>query len=364
MGQVATESYLKRRDEGWNAMVAAAQAAWHSPVEVIAGAVRRATDSDMAGHERIMAGLTNEVYAATTADGQAVIVRISHSPGPQFEQERWAIERCRAAGVPVPEILSLEHDVPALGPVAEERVSICVERTLAGETLGRIVTARGAGDPISIALLEKAGAALGRMHTIPTDGYGHLDGSGRGRWPSWDAFLLASLDDPAMSKRLARLRGGSRGGGDAAEVAATVEAAIRVLRDRRDVLHAQPARLVHHDYEPWHIFADATPGAARITGVIDHEGCRGGDPAYDLAQWHVIHDVYAPVAPVLSGYRAAGGWTDRFETRLHLSLVHYRLTDLLHHLDAERERDRPVTVDADVAKRARVLAAELAQVGR
>src|SRR5258707_9632958 len=140
MSQTATSSYLKRRDRGWAAMVAAAQAAWQSPPDLIAGAVRRATGTDMARHERIMAGLSNEVYAASAVDGQAVIVRISHAPGPQFEQERWAIERCRDVGVPVPEMLLLEHDVAvptAISPVGGgagggERVSICVERTLAG----------------------------------------------------------------------------------------------------------------------------------------------------------------------------------------------------------------------------------------
>ena len=75
MGGVATESYPKRRDAGWNAMVAAAQAAWQSPVAVIAGAVRRATGAGLVRHERVLAGLTNEVYAATAADPAASAIR-------------------------------------------------------------------------------------------------------------------------------------------------------------------------------------------------------------------------------------------------------------------------------------------------
>ena len=354
---MATESYLKRRDEGWNAMVAAAQAAWQSPVAVIAGAVRRATGSDVVRHERILAGLTNEVYAATAADGQAVIVRIAHAPGPQFEQERWAIERCRAAGVPVPEILALDHDVPAHGRPGAERVSICVERTLPGEPLGRIVRARGAGDPVSNALLGEAGAVLARIHTIPTEGYGPLDGTGHGRWRSWEAFLLGPLEAPTLRERVERLKRTAPSGG---RVADAIDAAVGVLRDRRGLLRAQPAYLLHHDYEPWHLFADATPGAARLTGVIDHESCRGGDPAYDLAQWHVIHDVYAPVAPLVEGYRAAGGWTDGFDARLRLSLVHYRLRGLLARLGGDADEDRPVALDQDAIRWAQLLAAAAA----
>jgi Ser/Thr protein kinase RdoA (MazF antagonist) len=353
-GGVATESYLKRRDAGWNAMVAAAQAAWQSPVAVIAGAVRRATGEDLVRHARVLAGLSNEVYAATAADGQAVIVRISHAAGPQFEQERWAIERCREAGVPVPEILALEHGVAVPGGAGAERVSICVERTLPGEPLGRIVRARGADDPVSIALLREAGEVLARLHTIPTGGYGPLDGTGHGRWPSWDAFLLGLLDASTTRARAERLR---RAPPDGGRVADAIEAAAGVLRARRGVLRAQPPRLVHHDYEPWHVFADPTPGAARIIGVIDHESCRGGDPAYDLAQWHVIHDAYAPVAPLVEGYRAAGGWTDGFDARLRLSLVHFRLRGLLARLGGAAGEDRPVVVDGDTVRGARLLAA-------
>jgi Ser/Thr protein kinase RdoA (MazF antagonist) len=355
---VATESYLKRRDAGWHAMVAAAQARWQSPVAVIAGAVRRATGAALLRHERILAGLTNEVYAATAADGQAVIVRISHAPGPQFEQERWAIERCREAGVPVPEILALDHDVPVPGGAGAERVSICVERTLPGEPLGRIVRARGAGDPLSTALLREAGAVLARIHRIPTQGYGPLDAAGRGAWPSWDAFLLGPLDAPATRARVERVRRASPNGG---LVADSIEAAAELLHARRGVLRAWPARLVHHDYEPWHIFADATPGVARLTGVIDHESCRGGDPAYDLAQWHVVHDVYAPVAPLVEGYRAAGGWTDGFDARLRLSLVHYRLRGLLQRFGGDAGEGRPGAVDGDAVKSAQLLTAAVAE---
>jgi Ser/Thr protein kinase RdoA (MazF antagonist) len=355
---VATESYLKRRDAGWHAMVAAAQAAWQTPVAVIASAVRRATGAGLVRHERVLAGLTNEVYGATAADGQAVVVRISHAPGPQFEQERWAIGRCREAGVPVPEILDLEHGVSVPGGAGEERVSICVERTLPGEPLGRIVRARGPGDPVSDALLREAGVVLARIHTIPTVGYGPLDGGGRGGWPSWDAFLLERLEAPTTRERVERVRRASPDGG---RVADALEAAAGVLRARRGVLRAWPARLVHHDYEPWHLFAAATPGAARLTGVIDHESCRGGDPAYDLAQWHVVHDVYAPVAPLVDGYRAAGGWTDGFDARLRLSLVHYRLRGLVERLGGDADEDRPAAVDRDAVKGAQLLAAAVAE---
>jgi Ser/Thr protein kinase RdoA (MazF antagonist) len=224
---------------------------------------------------------------------------------------------------------------------------------------------RGANDPCSVALLREAGAVLARMHQIQTDGYGPLDGAGRGRWPTWDAFLLQLLDDRARRERAERVARALPGGG---ALVATIEAATAALVAGRDVLEAQPARLVHHDYEPWHLFAEApAAGRARITGVIDHEDCRGGDPAYDLAQWHVVHDVYAPVAPVVAGYRAAGGWTAGFETRLRLSLVHFRLRALLDKLDGlagQHHTGVDTAVDAaDLAQRAQGLADDAALAG-
>jgi hypothetical protein len=297
---VATESYLKRRDAGWHAKVAATQAAWQTPVAVLAGAVRRATGAGLVRHERVLAGLTNEVYAATAAGGQAVVVRISHAPGRNSSR----------SGGP--------------SGAAGRRACRC-RRSWPSST-----ACRCRGRPARSASRV---AELGRVPARAAGG-------------------------PATRERAERVR---RASPDGARVADATAAATGVLRARRGLLGARPARLVHHDYEPWHLFADPAPGAARLTGGIDLESCRGGDSAYDLAQWHVVHDAYAPVAPVVAGYRAAGGWTDGFDARLRLSLVHYRLRGLLERLGGDTDGDRPVAVDGDALRGAQLLAAAVAE---
>lgn len=56
--------------------VAAWQADWNTPAEVLDAFVRRAAGSSVVLDERILEGHGNEVHAVTTADGQDLIVRI------------------------------------------------------------------------------------------------------------------------------------------------------------------------------------------------------------------------------------------------------------------------------------------------
>jgi hypothetical protein len=64
---------------------------------------------------------------------------------------------------------------------------------------------------------------------------------------------------------------------------------------------------------------------------------------------------------MVEGYRAAGGWTDGFDARLRLSLVHYLLRGLLERLGGDTDEDRSVAVDKDAFRGAQLLAAAVAE---
>ena len=332
------ETELQRQDRLWHAEVARTQATWSTPESLIDAWVRRATGFPLAFAQRVLSGLSNEVYEVTLASPAAdvVFVRISHRGVPHFEQERWAIDRCRGACVPVPTILLLEHTEQQGEPV-----SVCVERKMEGIPLGRVTRTLGGDHPLSVHLLREAGTYLARIHTIPTDGHGPLDGNGRGPHATWDGAFLAFLDRPEQRERLERAAAQPTARSLSGPWTNLVRAAVAILEDHRTFMRGRPARLLHRDYEPWHILVHdpgdpSAPGSATltpisggrpvgITGVLDLESCRGGDPAEDLIQWHVIHDGYAPVAPVVAGYRAAGTWTADFERALRLCLLRSRL---------------------------------------
>mgnify|MGYP001451899290 CR=1 FL=1 len=298
----------RRNDETWLAEVRRTQAGWQTPRLVVDDAIGKATDALPASAQRILLGQSNEVYDVATADGQAVIVRIAHEGLPAFAGERWAMERCRERGLPVPAVLLVDHVGTDAGPR-----SICVLRKVDGVSLGHLLR-RPDRRPDRVArLLTRAGATLAGLHTIPAQGGGSLDGNGRGPRESWAAYVLETADDVARQTM------------EVAGRIPVIETALAILRGNVELLDRQPPCLLHGDYEPGHIFVGHDD---HIAGIIDFGNCEAGDPAYDLAQWQVIHDSYAPVRHVLDGHRAASTAVNDFDERLWLNRLFFRLRDL------------------------------------
>ncbi|MGH2355858.1 MAG: hypothetical protein ACRDJN_29970, partial [Chloroflexota bacterium] len=76
--------------------------------EQAAALVRRALHAEVAGIEQNTIGASHAVYMATLADGRRCVVRVATHPEHDLAVELWATERCRALGVPVPEVLACE----------------------------------------------------------------------------------------------------------------------------------------------------------------------------------------------------------------------------------------------------------------
>src|SRR5207248_3174420 len=97
-------------------------------------------------------------------------------------------------------------------------------------------------------LLREAGALLARLHEVETTGYGPLDVLGCGPCATWDGFLLAPIDGERGRAALARIQAALD------ETArAAIEAAADHLREHVPFLRSRGSRLLHHDYEPWHL---------------------------------------------------------------------------------------------------------------
>ena len=87
-----------------------------SPDDLIYRIVERAAHSPLAHKVRVTEGFSNEVYQATTEDGQRLIVRILWD-SPHFQPEAWALKRCEAIDLPAPRILLLEQDCRVMSRV-------------------------------------------------------------------------------------------------------------------------------------------------------------------------------------------------------------------------------------------------------
>ena len=101
-----------------------------------------------------------------TTDGHDVVVRVCHRPGCGFDRERWPIEAARRVGIPVAEILLVEHGVDDRG----EPISLSVQRRLPGSSMWR--RCDDLPDDVVELLTRQAGELLARLHAIdaPNDG--------------------------------------------------------------------------------------------------------------------------------------------------------------------------------------------------
>lgn len=298
-----TPAELRQREDRWEGLVSSSQQRWDTPRELLDAAVRRAIGRGATRWERAHAGMSNETYFAS-AGADDLVVRVARTSEPHFEQERWAIARARERGVPAPEVLLVAHE-----RTAAALLSICVQRRLTGVPLGTVARRRGRADLVLERLLREAGRILASIHTISVEGFGPLDGSGHGTLATWGAFLVGRLD-------------GTSGPG-----VPEVERACALLDDHRAFVDSVSAHLLHFDYEPAHLLVDEA--TTQISGVVDFEDCKGGDPAYEFAQWDVIHDAYAPVAALTAGYLELVAETADFERRRLLSELHRRVREVL-----------------------------------
>lgn len=291
--------------------------------EVIAAAVARATGAPLAAKTRITTGYSNEVYAATTADGERVIVKIHHpflSDAPYFLEERWALSRCAEAGVPAPCPLLVDQVTDAAR--GGRRLSILVETHLDGQPLQELRASGALQSEDARAVLIEAGALLARLHSVGLDGFGRIDATGRGRHATWSDYLLrdALADLLAAAKRVEF---------DPKEVAEAHE----LLQTHRPLWDGLAPRLLHGDLDPHHIMVSRTrAGDHRVSGFIDFEFPESGDPAADFAYWGLGE--WFPTAWILDGYHAETALDPQdstFTLRLQLHRVRHGLIALRWH---------------------------------
>jgi aminoglycoside phosphotransferase (APT) family kinase protein len=301
-----TPSEFQRLEQDWESDVITAQSRWHAPRHVVEAIVSRVTGESPARVDRIHAGQSNETYVCDAASLR-LIVRIGRGGAAHFERERWAIRAARAQGVPTPDVLLVgeEH-------LHQKPVSFCVERFIPGLSLGKLARRRGRADAVLATALRNAGHVLAAIHEVRTSGFGELRPDGSGALSDWPAFLAERLGPVPNDAPI------------------EVGRALAAIEQHRPLLVATAPRLLHFDFEPSHLLTDENTG--KIVGVIDFEEAKSGDPAYDLAQWDVIHDAYAPVSELAHGYGEVTTASSEFELRRLLSEVHFRARQIAQSL--------------------------------
>lgn len=287
-----------------------------APTEQVTALIRKATGTDPEMLERLTVGDENEVHRATLAGGATVFVRIRKPGDGTFDSEVWAMERARAAGVPVPRILAVEGMASDTG----ERSAMVAEQA-PGRPLGDLLPTLDPDRRRQVMI--NLGRTLALIHTVATPGPQRPDPTGH--WP----------DPVGVRRELIMERERQRPSLAAAGLtAAEIGAALDHVRRSPDVPPATDAVLCHGDLHDAHVFID---DALEVRGVIDWGLWHGGSRIGDLAMTSTKYGE-PEFAALLAGYGIDPD--PEFEERLAQAVISKSIPHLAWHDGIGNHRGR------------------------
>lgn len=296
--------------------------AFNTSAGTIALVVQKAVSSKPVSSKKIILGEENEVYDITTENGRQVILRISHSSEPRFKEEKWALDSCRNVGVPTPRILLIDQ--------IDNEMLVCVEEKLPGRPLGEVYQ-RGTIDSNSKNLVLKAGKILAKIHSIKVEGFGQLDQNGKGKFKTWEDYMLNDNNDEL--RRVVKKTGIDLN---------YIDKAFEILIKHKVIYQTIEPRLLHSDFSAKHLLIEKN----EITGVLDMENCKGGDITRDFAWWDYFNRNRFPVEWLIEGYGDSQVFTPEFKMKMKLSslqlgiilLYYYEITHNQNGINYTKEK--------------------------
>lgn len=234
--------------------------------------------------EDLLGGASNLVFALRSTSGEDFVARATMAGTGRYLREANVMDRMRPLGVPCPEVIAV---------ATEGHYEVMVARRCPGQRLADV-----AGD-LSESDLEEVAAACGDLlatiHSAAVEGFGNLDGAGRGRWSSFDRWFIDDMVDQAN---------GVLADSTNQRVVAKLQSVLRTLEASREALRSCPSRLTHGDFSPMNLLVEGP----RIAGLVDWESAKGGSPALDFGWWDWFGSTWPtpfPTSAMLPAYRAA-----------------------------------------------------------
>lgn len=275
--------------------------------EILGNIVTKVNSSGLRTKNRIIAGEVNEVYEVVPNEGKSLIVRISRAEHVRFPAEKWAIEKCKEVGVPVPNVLLL--DTVETG---SEKLEICVEEKLEGVPLEELLKKESLSQSEIKDITVQAGQVLSKIHSINIEGFGGIDASGVGKHRTWLDYMLKQNQKLSIVLEKAQ---------DIGVELDLIEKAFGVLERYKSSYGDTKSRLAHADYGVKHMLIKNK----KINGIIDFEYARGTDISYDFAWWNYFGENWTSVDWLIEGYEKNGDLGENFETRMHLVKIRIAL---------------------------------------
>lgn len=310
-------------EAGNNNFLKARHAAYATPEDDIFRLVQKATGQQPQSSQKIVRGYDNEVYAVKTQQGQVCIVRINRHGKTGFDQEAWALEKCRAAGVPVPEILLID-----VIEVDEHKDSVMVQRKLPGAALSDIQKSLTQNE--LQAVFCQAGEILSKIHSIKVNGFYKRHADGSWDFSTWHKVMMSALKDRAAEKTFILASGFSE---------TEFNVMLGLLKRYRDGFVCDQPVLCHGDFLPDHIFVDER---LVISGIIDFGEFQGGPPIHDFARLSLGHPEIK-LDWLKFGYADKTIFEHNFGTRLTLHKIPLQMGYLAHYVQSGNTEAATVT---------------------
>lgn len=215
-------------------------------------------------------GCDNTVYA-TSINGARILVKTRRNASDRYALAAWGARCMEALDIPVPAIVAHGD-------------GICIESRLPGRPLDASPSTTAA---------TTAGRLLRHLHQLPAPGYGRLTEEGtRAKHATLTDWLTDITGDDDLENRI-----------------------LDRIHHHSRRLHCDAPRLLHGDWSPRHVLTEHH----QVTGIIDLESLRGGDPIADLAGW-TLEAPQPLTEALLCGYAPQG-----LSPRDQYALTVYRL---------------------------------------
>lgn len=283
--------------------------AYQTPQLLVFDLIQQVTSDEPTSLEKLVRGYDNEVYVIQTRQGRDYIVRIQQHGEIGFAEEQWAIERCRAVGVPVPEICHIGAIT-----VGDQSKSVMVQHRSPGRPLAEVYTTLKSADLAHV--FRQVGAMLSKIHSVPVGGFYQRHPDGGWDFPDWASIDQANRRD-RTTERPQLLAAGLQ--------EAEIDALFAITLDQEPPVERQPV-LCHGDLGPDHLFVDTD---LTVTGVIDFGQFQGGLPIVDFARLSLDCSPQELVW-VQEGYTNKAFLADHFDQRLRRERLNF-LTGYLAH---------------------------------
>ncbi|MCL2300545.1 MAG: aminoglycoside phosphotransferase family protein [Firmicutes bacterium] len=256
--------------------------------------------------ELLNGGMFNTTYLVTLAQNRNVVLRVgpirremllSFEDNP-MEAGRHVYNRCRTAGIPVPEVLACDTT----------REMLDCDYMIAAYVPGAPLSALGLNNTQRQALHRETGAYACKMHEMTNDHFGRVADIVRGGgFARWSDCLLAELDDLVRKDKRTKVFRTRQ-----LQLACSLFARHIALLDEITV-----PRLVHSDLWDGNLLADN----GHIVAVLDGDRAIYGDTAFEIAGGWLDREAF------FDGYGLAEPQDEASKTRRKLYELLFRLED-------------------------------------